>query len=226
MKKTIIYGLSFAFIAATATSCGKTTKGKMSNEWSATELSSSSTTTNADGDVETTSWSSTDGATFTMTQTYTPSGGTSSSLTLDGTVNEFSYTINKDGSWSSVTDMTFSIDLGGGISQTQQTRDENSGTWTLLGKNKTGELKKNERVVFNTLSSTSTETSTITGSTPDTETSTNTYAEGENPEVMMVVESKGKMLKLKKETNNAYTFDGDTETTVSTMEITMEEKGS
>lgn len=198
MKKGIIYGLSILLLAGAAISCRKTSKGKMSNEWKLDSYSSTETSTDDSGDMSTYSVEA-DESSITITDSETPNGGSTTTNTIQGTVNEFSFVINKDGTWERTFDIT-TTQSDNGITVTSNDKTTSSGTWNFLGK--VEEFKKNERVVFNTLSETvdsRTET-TFSGSTQtDTSSETETYANGENSEVMLIVESKRKELQLKSE---------------------------
>lgn len=74
-----------------------------------------------------------------------------------------------------------------GITVIENTVSVSSGTWNLLGKIE--EFKKNERVVFNTLSENITNSTTIAGNT-DSSSESYTYANREEAEIMLVVEFK------------------------------------
>jgi len=206
MKRLFILGFSAALLAGGVSSCAKSSKGKMANEWTVSKASMESTSTDSDGDKTVMSMSI-DGSTGTMKSTFTVSGTTTES-TQSGAVTEFTYTIEKDGSWSSVSDMAWTREFTGGTTVTT-TKTTSSGTWSFLSKNKSGEFKKNERVVFNTLSEESSEkvSTTISGTTSNSESSSKeTFAEGENSMIYVIVESKGKELQLKADMNSSESF--------------------
>ena len=219
MKRIVIYSLSVLLVAGVAISCKKTSKGKMSNDWNLSEFSSTETETGNDGDVYTETITS-DGTSITRTTSNTSNGSTSSN-TVQGVVNDYSYVINKDGTWEETMDVTFTS-TNSGTTTTENSVMTSSGTWNFLGKIE--EFKKNERVVFNTLSETMSNTtsttfggSTLTSSSSETE----SFANGENSEVMLVVESKRKELQLKTERdytsqevqgNSTYTYSVTAET--------------
>lgn len=199
MKKLFVYGLSIALVAG-ATSCGKSSKGKMANDWTISVWEQSSSYTDNDGDVTKTTVNATE---TTITIVDTDASGTST--TTNGTMNMNTYTIAKDGTWSSELQVTF-VDAQTGFTVTQVSKMTASGTWDFLGG--VGEFKKNERVVFNTLSSTdeSSITVAITGgaTTTDKDVTTETFADGENAQIFLIEESKGKELILKSEGANIY----------------------
>jgi hypothetical protein len=231
MKKVFIFGLSVALVAGSVTSCKKTSTGKVSNEWKTTSWNSTETSTNANGDVETTTVVSTDGTALVFTTVSTPNGGSATTSTVNGTVNDLSYTINKDGTFENISDMSLTFDFtGGSVASNMQTTS--TGTWSFVSANKTAEFKKNERVIFHTLSMNSTETQTMTiggaAQPSDVSSSVETYAPGENSQIYLVVESKGKILSLKSEeamTGSSTDSNGtSTSSSMSTLEFTLEQK--
>ncbi len=228
MKKLIIVGFSAALLAGGFSSCAKTTKGKVSNEWSVTKWTSESTDTDSDGD-KTIRSTSIEGTSGTQTNTFT-SGGNSTTTTRTAAVNELSYTIEKDGTWSSVMDITWTSTFTGG-SSSDATKTTSSGTWSFLSKNKSGEFKKNERLVFNTLSeASSTVSSTTFGGTTSSSNSSDsqTYAEGESAMIYLVVESKGKSLQLSSDMDQTSTSTSGgttyTNSTTGSTSMTLEQK--
>lgn len=197
MKRLFILGFSAALLAGGVSSCKKTSKGKMSNEWKVSSMTTETTSVSANGNKTVTSISL-DGTTGTKKTTFTVSG-TDTETKKTAAVTEMTYTIEKDGTWKSVNDVTWTTTFTGG-SSSDATKTTTSGTWSFLSKNKSGDFKKNERVVFNTLSedATTVSSTTIGGSTSSAESSeSETYAEGESAVTYVVVESKGKELQLK-----------------------------
>lgn len=131
----------------------------------------------------------------TMTSIYTPSSGPIETNSYTGSVNIHEWTIKKDGTWSSVQEVTYP---NGSSAYTN--RIEQSGTWSFLRKTKGDESKKNERVHFNILQSKTVETPSA-GSVNSTE---ETYLTGEKVMVYNVNESKKDLLEL--ELENKYVF--------------------
>lgn len=209
----MVYGLSVMFIAGGVASCKK---GKVSNEWKISSWSEVSTSTNDDGDVDVNNTTS-DGTTITQTQTSTPSGGTATTTTLNGTVQKLTWTIAKDGTFTRELNVTFVTNFTGG-SATVVSTTKDSGTWSLVGKNKADEFKKNERVMFTTLKTDGSQTQTVTiggtAGTPDVSTSSDTYASGEQVEVYTIVTVKGKEMELMWDGNStsSNTSNGSTST--------------
>lgn len=208
MKKLFVYGLSIALIAGAA-SCKKTSKGKMANEWTVTSYSYNSTSSSSTAGSISTKETTT--GTETSETTVTTTG--SSSETKVKNITENLYTINKDGSWTSSSNMNWiEIDTlinGGGmlVISTDNISSETtiSGQWDFLGG--VGEFKKNERVTFNATnwnekrSVANSTTTTINGvtstSTGNSSTnSTETFTDGQVSEIYTIVESKKKELQL------------------------------
>jgi hypothetical protein len=221
MKKLFVYGLGVLFIAGSATSCGKSSKGKMDNSWTVTNWEQTETSTNEDGDVTVTKTTS-DGTIITMVETDTPNGGSPDVTTTNGTVQKLTYVIAKDGTFTQEIDVTFTSTFTGG-SVSQNVKNTIEGKWDFL--KGVGEFKKNERVVFSTTKETSVSTQVITiggtAGTPSVSTNTSEYADGENTQIFVIVESKGKELQLKSETNAKYTDSNGTETEVGELMITL-----
>jgi hypothetical protein len=221
MKKLFVYGLGVLFIAGAATSCGKSSKGKMDNSWKVTNWEDTRTETDSDGDISVTKITS-DGTIITMVQTETPNGGTPTSTTTNGTVQKLTYTISKDGTWSQEIDVTFTTTFTGG-SASQNIKNTIEGKWDFL--KGVGEFKKNERVVFNTTKETNTQSQVITiggtAGTPSVSSNTSEYADGENSQIFVIVESKGKELQMKSETNSKYTSGSNVSTEKGETMITL-----
>ena len=196
----MVYGLSLMFIAGGVASCKK---GKVSNDWKISSWSEEYNSTYDDGDVYFDKLNS-DGTTISLTSTFTPSGGTATTTTSNGTVQKFTWTIAKDGTFTRELNYTFVNTFTGG-SSTEVSTTKVSGTWSLVGKNKADEFKKNERVVFSILKSEESYTETVTGGTTDVSTYSDTYASGENIEVYTIVTAKGKEMELKLDGNETST---------------------
>lgn len=206
MKKILFFVAAGTFAATMLASCGKSTKGKMDNEWTIAKMTSTSTNTDENGNSSTSS-RSLDGTNYTITN---------GSFSSTSTVTEASMKIMKDGTWERSLVIT---DTENGVTSVSNTTE--SGNWDFL--NGVGEFKKNERVSFSTMKSTSINSTTISGVT-STNTYSNTYADGENTMVYVVVESKGKSLELKYNGNNSYTDSNGTTTNVTeeTLSLTAE----
>lgn len=224
MKKLVYLSISTLLIAGMIVSCGKTTKGKVSNEWKVTAYSNTSV--------------STQGAT-SITQ---KENGTETTYTMTfpgddpktGTIQQHTMTINKDGSWETTFNRTM-VEVeslsGMSIKTTTVKQTSESGTWSLLGKNKSEDFKKNERILFHILDAKTTTHSTAistiagTSTTNETTTSNSTTIPELNAvegQIWIVEESKKDLLKLKstkKLTNNKNGI-----SQVTTNSITLEQK--
>ena len=203
MKRIVILGLSVLLLAGGVLSCKKTSKGKMANEWSVAEFNSEYTSTDDDGEEEKTVVSL-NGSVLNTTETYTTNLGSVSIQGVKEIVNTWTYTIDKDGTWSSLQDITtteldsvfnfntFEFDTF--ISENKVI--STSGVWNFIGKSKVEDFKKNERVVFNILSEGSTRTKTITPGVTVVTSSKETYNAGSYAIIYTVMESKKKELTL------------------------------
>ncbi len=224
MKKLFVYGLSIAMVAGAA-SCKKSSKGKMANEWTVSSYVDETTTTYNDGSSSSTKTTGTE-TSFTTNTSQSASGVTISGSTT-GTITEYVYTIEKDGSWTSSKKTVVVDDEDPSYTETTTRTETNEGTWDFLGG--VGEFKKNERVVFNTTKASWTESSVyaITGgnSTTTNTSGSDTYADGENSMVYLIVESKKKELQLSatgensSSQTNASGTDTDKTTTSNTMTL-------
>lgn len=203
MKKVLLFVAAAALVSGTMVSCGKSTKGKMDGEWKIDSMTMSNTST---------SGGSTDTETITIdgtTITFASTNGGVANPTQSGVVNAATWTIKKDGTF----ERTYSFTItNGSFSQTETMTS--TGNWDFAAG--VGEFKKNERVVFSTL--TETNSSASTGN--PTTTNTSTYADGESTEVYVITESKGKSLKMESKgastyTNGTFTSSDTNETTVS-----------
>lgn len=206
MKKLFILGVAASLLIGGISSCKKTSKGKMSNEWTVSTLKSSSTNTDSDGGTSVTDISF-DNKTIQEKIVSTSDLGSFTSE-REGSVVEFTYTINKDGSWESVNHVDW-INESGALKSVISNKVTTSGIWNLIGKNKSKDLKANERILFNTLSQDISNVTTITidGASESSSTSSkNVYAAGENFTTYLIVESKSKELELSKEFDQMRTF--------------------
>jgi hypothetical protein len=149
----------------------------------------------------------------TSNRTSTASGSTASTTTTNGTVSEATYTIEKDGTWSSVMTLklTSETDVFGGVSTTdaidETMKIESSGTWQFLGKNSSADLKNKEAVLLSTAKETTTYTSVSTtgGSSKSEQITTSTYALNENTEVWTLSQLAKKEMVANVTYDNTYT---------------------
>lgn len=206
MKKVLLFVAAAAFLSGSMVSCGKSSKGKMDGEWNVDSMTDTQTYTN--GGSTSTDVMTIDGTTVTQSST---SGGTTTTST--GTVNSATWTIKKDGTWERTLNVTFS---GSGYSNT--TVMTSSGNWDFA--TGVGEFKKNERVIFSTLSESTTETTTV-GSSSTTSTYSSTYLDGEQSEIFVITESKSKSLSMEKKGSNTYSSGSSSSTETQEMTVTM-----
>ncbi len=206
MRKLIYMFVAITFAASIVTSCGKTTKGKMDGEW--TISSSEETWTNLVSNY--TNTTKINGSVMTESET---SGGSTDTETV--VVNEASWTIKKDGTW---TRTIITTETDGSIS-TKRTRTD-SGTWDFL-KSVSKDYKTNERVVFNILQD-NYSSSYSSGSSTTTSFDNDTYLDGESSFIYIVTESKKNelILSLDGANTNSYTSGGGTTTAKSTSKST------
>lgn len=207
MKKILLFVAVATLASGTMVSCGKSSKGKMEGEWNLDSMSNTSTSSN--GSSTSTSTMSVEGTTITQSQT---SGGTT--VTQTGVVNSSSFKINKDGTWERMISYTFS---GTGYSNTKTITS--SGTWDFA-KGVSDDYKKNERVIFCTLSESSKEDNTV-GSSTTSSTDTDTYLDGENTQVFVITESKSKSLSMEAKGSNTSTNSGSSGSSTYTEETTF-----
>ena len=134
MKKTLILLFVAALGAGTMSSCKKSNTGKLSGEWTVASLSETNTNTSGNpSTTSTTTVSSTDGAAVSIESSSTAANSTTT--TMNGTVNTGTWTIEKDGTWSMIMDVTFSGSETG-YTWTQSERETTTGTWSFVGKEK------------------------------------------------------------------------------------------
>ncbi len=200
------------------TSCAKTTKGKMINEWKITSFENSETYVSTLGDKHTSIYSMTD-QTVTDKTVLEPASGPSSTSSETGTVNKHELAIKKDGTWSWTIDVTF-VDGN----KTNNETMIRSGTWSFIGQTKGDDFKKNERVLFNVLEMTTRETETVDQSVTYDETGKETYSTGQTTMVYTVTESKNKKLEMELESKKASSHDTNTSSLSVSQKIVLEAK--
>ena len=201
------------------------------------------------------------------TDTYTYNGVSTSETGAYSSEAAMTYSFVKDGTYSSTdshtsqiveteTDPTGTDDFNQVVTTVVTTTDEVSsittqGEWSFMGKNKSAELKANERIALTYLSATDEITTTETivttvvdnvsgASTTETEVEvisddvSYTYTSTDVDEIWKITESKNKSLKAEftadytssSSSSNASTFDGLTITTTSTGTSTVTGTGT
>lgn len=198
MRRITFYALSVAFLAAGMSSCGKTTRGKMINDWKVESSISEETSLNTDGNKLVTTEVIMDNAVTTRHDHTFPGGDSSETSSFTGKVNVNSWAIKKDGTWTWTKEIEYTE--GGG----QKVITEQSGTWSFVSKNKEDGFKKNERVIFNVLSHKFTQIFMTNGSVISTDTSSDTYLTGEQAMIFTLKNSSNKLLEMEMESDSRY----------------------
>lgn len=214
MKRITVYTLSVAFLAAGMLSCGKTSRGKMINDWNVESSTSEITFLGSDGEKLVTNEVIMDNSITTKYIQTSADGGTETSSST-GKVNANSWAIKKDGTWTWTRELEYSE--GGG----QKMITEQSGTWSFVSKNKEDGFKKNERVIFNVLSYKSTQIFLTNGSVVSTDSSTDIYLTGERAMFFTVKNSSNKLLEMEMDTEFKYKAEmvGNQQTTKLTVRL-------
>ena len=202
MKKIISYSFSLALLAVVMTSCAKSTKGKVTNEWKVVSYLENDSFTNQGGQS---------GSTITnMTETtYTKQFSTSFNGVAivdenSGIVNLHELLLKKDGTWALNRDFTEHYENGA----SSKVVFEQTGTWTFVGKTKGDDFKKNERLLFNVLTEKKNSVYTNDEQVVVSQfTSNDTYLTGELVLIYTIKESKNKELELELVNDVAVTGD-------------------
>lgn len=210
MKKVLLFVAVATLVSGTMVSCGKSSKGKMDGEWKVDSMKNTSTSTS--GGSTSSNTMSIEGTVLTNTNT---NGSTTSTST--GTVNTATWTIKKDGTWERVLAYTMTGTISG-INYTNVTTITSSGNWDFAAG--VGEFKKNERVIFSTTKQVEAGSNTMGGVTT-TSTDTDTYLDGENSEVFVITESKGKSLSMESKGSNTSSNGSNTSTDTNETVVTM-----
>lgn len=209
MKKLILFTFLFFAIA----SCQKASVHSLCKKW---KMKAYTTTYTGYGDNKKILESSTTNATatdFTATEVdyyYDSITNSQATSTAKGTVNKYTYTFNKNGTWEATTDMTITstINADGSVDNTvSNVVTTQSGTWCFIKKTKGEQYKKNERLLINVLLSVITTTSSMPGSsTAYTETETRSYAVGESSQTFNIDKSNSNELSIsvKKDNSDHY----------------------
>lgn len=202
MKKIISYSFSLALLAVVMTSCAKSTKGKVTNEWKVVSYLENDSFSNQGGQS---------GSTITnMTETaYTKQFSTSFNGVAivdesSGIVNVHELILKKDGTWVLNRDFTEQYENGA----SSKVVFEQTGTWTFVGKTKGDDFKKNERLLFNVLTEKKNSVYTNDEQVVVSQfTSNDTYLTGELVLIYTIKESKNKELELELVNDVAVTGD-------------------
>jgi hypothetical protein len=218
MKRITIYILSLVFVTVGITSCGKTTKGKLTNEWKVTSYQDVETSQNTNGD-KTISTISITGNTVTNTDVNDPVNGPETTTSTIGTLNTHEFTIKKDGTWSWIIDQTFTDG-----SSVRNERMEQSGSWSFLNKTKGDDFKKYERVLFNVLAAKLTDIQTENQIVVANNIENLTYTTGKSTMIYTITESKKNKLEMELESKYVFTQDSDSNSSATTRKLVLEKK--
>lgn len=231
MKKTVLMFAAAGLMLATP-SCKKgendpflslsSRKSRVAGEWNITGYEFTDKSTESDGDYFQSS-GALSGNTLTITNTqYDASSATTTTSTTTVTLDEGSYTFEKDGTWSATMNTT-SVSVMADYpftdfttTNTTVTKESFTGNWSFVGKLK-GEYKGKERIVLNTLTRTgSDQTTSVTvddnGVIPtqtnvgDTYQSTDNYLTGEVQETWDIDQLKGKEMVVMMEGSQSGTY--------------------
>ncbi|WP_343636186.1 hypothetical protein [Fluviicola sp.] len=217
MKKIAGIALNIALITVLA-ACGKTTKGKLVNDWKVVSSFEEQEFRNANDEHTVNTLTTTDNE-VTSSTFYHPPTGPEVTNSQTGTLNAYEFLIKKDGTWSSVREIAFGSGASSSVSRIEQ-----SGTWSFLKKNKSDDFKKNERVHFNVLNSKEVETSSSGGTVVSSSSAVNTYATGEKVLVYAIKTSKKDELEIELEKNSAFTNNSGTSTNSLIQKLTLKGK--
>ncbi|MEX1002828.1 MAG: hypothetical protein WDZ35_11990 [Crocinitomicaceae bacterium] len=217
MKKTILMFAAAGLMLATP-SCKKgendpflslsSRKARVAGNWEVTAYSYTSREDDSDGDYYETD-AELDGDVITYNSTsYDSDSGTSTTFTSTVTLNEATYAFEKDGTWSSVMDLTevesytYTDWMGDQHTETTTTNSvtTTTGHWSFAGKVK-DEFKKKERIIINTLTSESSDEETVNDNNDTDGTSTSSsssssssvnYSSGEVVQIYEIDQLKSK----------------------------------
>ncbi len=250
MKKVFLFVAAAGLLAVTP-SCKKgendpalslkSRKARLAGEYNVDSWEMNENTVYLDGDKETV-MIEIEGDKGTITLTDQPSGESPIERSGTITVNELTYTFEKDGTWSRVIDIeTTTVEDGFfDVDRTEVTTKistTESGTWSFLG-GQSEEFKNKERISLSILSSVEkeqeteviyyTDNTTETDSDPETTTEI-TYTDGESTETIQIDMLKGKEMtfitdgETEIENNNGGGFIfGYTTTTTGKIELSQE----
>lgn len=218
MKTTSIAILSCAFLAAAITSCGKSTKRKMDNEWKATAYESTEQWENSAGDKYDYTISMSGNV---VTEVATSSSASTNEITQvnTGTVNTHELEIKKDGTWTWTMDYTF----GDSGNSSTKTRIQ-SGIWNFVGNTKGDDFKKNERVLFQVLNTDSKNVDIQNQVVVNSAEEHITYTAGENTMIYTITKSTKDKLEMELESRHVITQDSQQNMNALTRKISLEEK--
>ena len=223
MKKTILYGLGFIILVLGTASCGKSTTGKIANNWTIVSQTDEQTVVNSGGDKNYSKNTYTE-TTFSNYSEQTPFSGNTITTETSGTVTTNTIEIKIDGTWTWNQEVTYSQDLGGGNTSNYVVKNIQSGNWNFVKKSKGEDFEKNERISLEALERTSSTVQTVNNVLANSNSSKTTYSPGESIVVYTIVKSKNKELELKLDVDSQEVLNGNASTKKMMRSIVLEEK--
>ncbi len=224
MKKSIICGLSLAILVIGLSSCGKTTKGKITNDWTIVSSEEVQTTHSGQTGQEVYSKATMTENSVSNYSSYTL-GGVENTSSNTGVVKANTISIKKDGTWNWTQELSYDENVGGGNTQNLTNKTNQGGTWSFVGKTKGDDFKKNERVIFNVLTKSTSTVQTMNQSVVTENSESFTYLAGENTMIFTVKESKNKELQLEKELDRENSSSGSSGVNTESKTLKMTLKG-
>lgn len=202
-------------------SCGKSNTSKIANNWGV--VSSEEEYDN----VSTNGWRNYSKISFTETtisifSQQTPPGDPTTTSQSLGKVSENILNIKKDGTWAWNQEWSYEGEQSGMLLHTTL-KTVQSGTWNFIAKTKGDDFKKNERIVFNILSKTSTYSQTQNQVPTNNNSSTTTFLAGENTMIYTIAKSKNKELQLELEESSQSTVNAEVSKRTRTHKMSLKE---
>lgn len=218
MKLHVRCGLIVMAALITA-SCGKSNIAKITNNWRVVSSDQEQTHVNYDGGEYYSRVSFTE-TTVSIFSEQKPSGGPTTTSESLGNVSENTLSIKKDGTWTWNQEWSYNNEQGGMMVHSNL-KTVQSGTWNFAAKTKGDDFKKNERIVFNILSRTSTSSQIQDQEVVNNNTSTTTFLAGENMLIYTIAKSKNKELQLELEKDSQSINNGDVSNTNMTQKMSL-----
>ncbi len=220
MKRITIYTACLAFLAVGMTSCAKTTKKKVTNEWKIVSYEKSELGTYQNGNTTNLNVKMSESS-FTRELLDKDNNGTATYHSYSqGDVNSHELTLKNDGTWNSVQDITYNF----GNDATNKMVTKESGTWSFVGKTKGDEFKKNERILFNVLTRSERSLSKNGNTIVSEEITNTTFLTGESLLIYTIKESKKDEMQLEMESNIISEAGGGVNKDEDLLKITLRSK--
>ena len=220
MKVRAHYGF-IAFLVFGLASCGKSNTAKIANNWGVVSSEQEHTYIDNEGGEYYSKVSFTE-TTISIFSEQKPAGGPTTTSQSLGNVSENILNIKKDGTWTWNQEWSYNNEQGGMLVYSNL-KTVQSGTWNFAAKTKGDDFKKNERIVFNILSKTTTSSQIQNQELVNNNTSTTTFLAGENMLIYTITKSKNKELQLEFEKDSHYTDNGEVSNTTITQKMSLKE---